>query len=92
MQVMAQAIEATKSLDQKLIADYMHKAAFDTIAGPMKFGPTGEQPDARVLLVQYQGIEGNAIDQFKLPGKQVIIFPPELRSGGFKYPFSDITR
>ena len=92
MQVMTQAIEATKSLDQKLIADYMHKAAFDTIAGPMKFGPTGEQPDARVLLVQYQGIEGNAIDQFKLPGKQVIIFPPELRSGGFKYPFSDITR
>jgi branched-chain amino acid transport system substrate-binding protein len=92
MQVMAQAIEATKSLDQKLIADYMHKATFDTVAGSMKFGPTGEQPDSRVLLVQYQGIEGNAIDQFKLPGKQVIIFPPELRSGEFKYPFSDINR
>ena len=36
--------------------------------------------------------EGNAIDQFKLPGKQVIIFPPELRSGDVKYPFSDIMR
>lgn len=92
MQVMAQAIEATKSLDQKLIADYMHKMTFDTIAGPMAFGPTGEQPDSRVLLVQYQGIDGNAVDQFKLPGKQVIIFPPELRSGEFKYPFSDIKR
>jgi len=88
----AQAIEATKSLDQKLIANFMHKSTFDTIAGPMTFGPTGEQPDARVLLVQYQGIEGNAIDQFKLPGKQVIIFPPELRSGELKYPFSDIKR
>jgi branched-chain amino acid transport system substrate-binding protein len=92
MQVIAQAIEATKSLDQKLIADYMHKTTFDTIAGPMAFGPTGEQPNSRVLLVQYQGIEGNAVDQFKLPGKQVIIFPPELRSGEFKYPFSDIKR
>ncbi len=88
MQVMAQAIEATKSLDQKLIADYIHKATFDTIAGPMKVGPTGEQPDPRVLLVQYQGVEGNGIDQFKLPGKQVIIYPPELRSGEFRYPFS----
>jgi branched-chain amino acid transport system substrate-binding protein len=92
MQVIAQAIEATKSLDQKLIADYMHKTTFETIAGPMAFGPTGEQPNSRVLLVQYQGIEGNAVDQFKLPGKQVIIFPPELRSGEFKYPFSDIKR
>ena len=51
-----------------------------------------EQPNSRVLLVQYQGVEGNAIDQFKLPGKQVIIFPPELRSGEFRYPFSDIKR
>ena len=92
MQVMAQAVEATKSLDQKLIADYMHKTTFDTIAGPMAFGRTGEQPKSRVLLVQYQGIEGNAVDQFKLPGKQVIIFPPELRSGEFRYPFSDIKR
>jgi branched-chain amino acid transport system substrate-binding protein len=92
MQVMAQAVEATKSLDQKLIADHMHKTTFDTIAGPMAFGRTGEQPNSRVLLVQYQGIEGNAIDQFKLPGKQAIIFPPELRSGEFRYPFSDIKR
>ena len=90
MQVLAQAIDATKSLDQKLIADYIRKTTFDTIAGPMAFGPTGEQPASRVLLVQYQGIEGNAIDQFKLPGKQVIIFPPELKSGGFKCPFSEI--
>jgi branched-chain amino acid transport system substrate-binding protein len=89
---MAQAVEATKSLDQKLIADYMHKTTFDTIAGPMAFDRTGEQPNSRVLLVQYQGIEGNAVDQFKLPGKQVIIFPPELRSGEFRYPFSDIKR
>jgi branched-chain amino acid transport system substrate-binding protein len=35
---------------------------------------------------------GNAVDQFKLPGKQVIIFPTELRSGEFIYPFSDIRR
>jgi branched-chain amino acid transport system substrate-binding protein len=92
MQVMAQAVEAVKSLDQALIADYMHKTTFETIAGPMVFGPTGEQPASRLLLVQYQGIEGNAVDQFKLPGKQVIVFPSEWKSGEFKYPFSEIKR
>jgi branched-chain amino acid transport system substrate-binding protein len=66
--------------------------ASTTIAGDMKFGPTGEQPESRVLLVQYQGIEGNALEQFTLPGKQVILFPPELKSGEFKYPYSDIKR
>jgi branched-chain amino acid transport system substrate-binding protein len=90
MQVLAQAVEATDSLDQKLLAGYLHRTTFQTIAGEMKFGPTGEQPDSRVLLVQYQGIEGNSADQFKAPGRQVIIFPPSLKSGDFKYPFSEI--
>jgi branched-chain amino acid transport system substrate-binding protein len=92
MQVMAQAIEATKSLEQKLLADYLHQTMFHTIAGDMRFGPTGEQPDSRVLLVQYQEIEGNGVEQFKLPGKQVILYPPALKSGEFNYPFSDIKR
>jgi branched-chain amino acid transport system substrate-binding protein len=92
MQVIAQAVEATKSLDQKRLADYLHTATFKTIAGDMKFGPTGEQPESRVLLVQYQGIEGNTLEQFRQPGKQVILFPPELKSGEFKYPYSDIKR
>jgi branched-chain amino acid transport system substrate-binding protein len=92
MQVIAQAVETTKSLDQKRLADYLHTATFKTIAGDMKFGPTGEQPESRVLLVQYQGIEGNALEQFTLPGKQVILFPPALKSGEFKYPYSEIKR
>jgi branched-chain amino acid transport system substrate-binding protein len=92
IQVIAQAVEATKGLEQKLLADYLHQTTFHTIAGDMRFGPTGEQPDSRVLLVQYQGIEGNGVDQFKLPGKQVILYPPALKSGEFRYPFSDIKR
>jgi len=92
MQVLAQAIETTKSLDQKKLADYLHTATFPTVAGEMKFGPSGEQPKSRVLLVPYQGIEGNGLGQFKQPGKQVIVFPPELKSGEFKYPYSDIKR
>lgn len=39
----------------------------------------------RALFVQYQGIAGNAIDQFKEFGKPVIIYSPALKSGEFKY-------
>ena len=92
MQVMAQAIEATNSLDQKQLADYIHTMSFPTIAGDMRFTSSGDQAESRVLLIQYQGIEGNSVDQFKLPGKQVILYPPALKSGNLKYPFFDIKR
>jgi branched-chain amino acid transport system substrate-binding protein len=92
MQVMAQAVEATKSVDQKVLAEYIHKTTFNTIAGEMRFGPTGEQPVPRFLFVQYQGIEGNDINQFKQPGRQVIVYPPALKSGEFKFPYSEIKR
>ena len=45
-----------------------------------------------ILFVQYQGIEGNDIAQFRQPGKQVILYPPEFKSGEFRYPYSDIKR
>jgi branched-chain amino acid transport system substrate-binding protein len=92
MQIMAQAVEATKSLDQKMLADYLHKNKFQTIAGEMSWGSTGEQPESRILEVQYQGVEGNGLDQFKRAGTQVILFPPELKTGTFKYPYSEIKR
>jgi branched-chain amino acid transport system substrate-binding protein len=92
MQVLEQGIEATNSLDQKLLAEYLHRTTFQTIAGEMRFGQTGEQPHSRILLVQYQGIIGNSVDQFKAPGRQVIVFPESLKSGEFKYPFSEIRR
>ncbi len=92
MQIMAEAVTATKGLDQKKLAEYIHRTTFKTIAGDMRFGPTGEQPTPRFLFVQYQGIEGNDINQFKKPGTQVIVYPPALRSGEFKYPYSDIKR
>jgi len=42
--------------------------------------------------VQYQGITGNSLDRFKTLGRQVIVFPASLKSGEFKYPFSEIMR
>src|SRR6266536_1590494 len=92
MQVLAQAIEATKSLDQKKLAEHLHEATFETLVGTVKFGPTGEQAVPRILFVQYQGIAGSDLEQFNQPGKQVIVSPPAFVSGKFLYPYAYLKR
>jgi branched-chain amino acid transport system substrate-binding protein len=88
MQILAQAITTVGSLDQAKIAAYIHATRFSTIVGDVKFADNGEWEKGRVLFVQYQHIEGNAVDQFRQPGRQVILYPPELKSGNFIYPYS----
>ena len=92
MQILAQAINAVGSLDHAKIAAYIHATKFSTIVGDVKFADNGEWEKSRVLFVQYQNIVGNDIEQFRKPGKVVILYPPEYRSGKFIYPYSDIKR
>jgi len=88
MQVLENAIATTKSLDQKVLADYLHKAHIPTILGDMAFGPDGERPKPLAIFVQYRGIVGHDLAQFKKPGREVIVYPPALKSGDFQYPFA----
>jgi branched-chain amino acid transport system substrate-binding protein len=88
MQMIEQSIKAVGSIDQKLLADYAHKAEFDTIVGKIKFGPLGEWDKPRILFDQYQNVSGNDVDQFRKPGRQIILHPPEYKSGDLIYPFA----
>ena len=93
LQVLGQAIEATKSLDDAKLIDYMHKATFKTILGDVKFGADGEWVQSRVLQVQFQNIKGNDIGQFREVSAQAIVAPEKYKSGGkFIYPYSDATK
>jgi branched-chain amino acid transport system substrate-binding protein len=87
MQILEAAIKAVGSLDDGKLADYIHKTTFNTVVGDIKFADNGEWAEPRLLLVQYRGISGNDVDQFKQPGKQVIIYPPKFQSGELKVPF-----
>ena len=87
-QVLAQAIEATKGLDQQKLADYIRATEFNTIVGKVKFGKNGEWAKGRTLMVQFQKIQGNGIDQFRGPGKKVVLYPDEFKSGNIVYPYS----
>ena len=88
MQVLGQAVEATKGLDQQKIADHIRATEFNTIVGKVKFGKNGEWAKGRTLMVQYQKISGNSIDQFRGPGKKVVLYPDEFKSGNLVYPYA----
>ncbi|HET7883937.1 MAG TPA: amino acid ABC transporter substrate-binding protein, partial [Acetobacteraceae bacterium] len=62
MQVLQQAVEGTKSLDQDKLADYLRTHTFKTVVGDVKFGPKGEWAESRVLQVQFQNVKGNSAD------------------------------
>ncbi len=92
LQILGDAITKVGSLDQGKLADYIHNTTFKTIVGDIKFGANGEWAKERILFVQYQGVVGNDVNQFRQVGKQVIVFPAEYKSGEFKYPYADFKK
>jgi len=88
MQVIEQAVKATGTLDDGKLADYIHKNEFNTIVGNIRFDAKGEWTKARLLMIQYQNIDGGNLDQYRTPGKAVILYPPEYKDGTLQQPFS----
>jgi branched-chain amino acid transport system substrate-binding protein len=90
MQVLQQAVEGAKGLDQEKLADYLRSHTFQTIIGDVKFGPNGEWAEPRVLEVQFQNVKASDMDQFKDPKTEVILWPPSLKTGDVMYPYTDV--
>ncbi len=88
MQVLQQAVTATGSLDDDVLAQYIHKTAFNTIVGEIKFNELGEWATPRVLMVQFQNVQGTGLDQYLTGHKQVIVGPAEYKDGELEQPFS----
>ncbi len=87
LQVLQQAIEATKSIEQKTVGDYIRDNAFDTIVGKVRFGDNGEWDTTRTLMVQYQNIADSEVKQFFGPGKRIVLYPEEWKSGELIFPY-----
>jgi branched-chain amino acid transport system substrate-binding protein len=88
MQVLEQAIKTTGSLDDGKLADYIHRSAFNTIVGEIRFNELGEWATARPIVVQFQNVKGSGLEQFMTGHRQVIVYPPEYRDGELEYPFA----
>jgi branched-chain amino acid transport system substrate-binding protein len=88
LEILGQAVNAVGSLDQGKLAEYIHKTTFDTVVGPVSFAKNGEWAKTRVLMVQFQNLEANNVDQFHKPGKRVVLYPSDVKSGDFIYPYN----
>ena len=80
-QMLEQAVTATKSLDHKVLAKYIRENEMKTIVGPIRYGKDGEWANARVVMVQFRGVLDKNVEQFRQPGKQVIIEPDQFKTG-----------
>jgi branched-chain amino acid transport system substrate-binding protein len=91
-QVLEAAVKATGSLEDDVLSRHMKSTEFETVVGKFAFGPTGEWREARMVQVQFQGVRGSDVEQYRQPGRQVIVEPPELVSGELRVPFERARR
>ncbi len=89
LQVLGDAIAATKSLNDDVLAAYMHKTTFKTVVGDVKFNDQGEWAQERTLAAQFQNIKGKTIDDFRDLKTEVIVYPPQYKSGEVIYPYEN---
>jgi branched-chain amino acid transport system substrate-binding protein len=87
LQVLQEAVEGTKSLDDNKLADYIRANTFKTVLGDVKFGKGGEWDHPRMLQVQFHDVKANDIEQFRTMGTQTVVSPAEYKSGDVVYPY-----
>lgn len=87
LQVVEQSIQATQSLDNNVLAHHIRKTTFKTVAGDIRFGARGEWAEPRILMTQFQKVQGKDLNQFDRPGTQVILYPEKFKSGQVITPY-----
>ncbi len=88
-QVLQQAVEGTKGLNDDKLAEYMRTHAFSTIMNPeIKFGKDGEWTKSAVMQVQYHDITDSAnLDTWRGMSYQTVLTPGDQKTGDVIYPY-----
>jgi len=86
-QMLEQAINGTKSIDHKKLAEYLRTHEMKTIVGPIKYDKMGEWAAPRVVQAQFRGVVDKNVEQFRNPKKQVVIYPEQYKTGDVVVPF-----
>ncbi|MDR3421448.1 MAG: amino acid ABC transporter substrate-binding protein [Xanthobacteraceae bacterium] len=89
LQVLGEAVAATKSLKDDVLAAYMHRATFKTVVGDITFGENGEWTEDHMLSAQFQNITSNSVEEFRDLTTEVVVYPPQLKSGALIYPYAN---
>ncbi|HEX2255147.1 MAG TPA: ABC transporter substrate-binding protein, partial [Afifellaceae bacterium] len=89
LQILGQAVEAVGEIDHEAIAEHMRTSTYDTVVGEVAFAENGEWKTSRVLMIQFQGVKDNSLEQFTQPGTRVVIKPDEWKSGDLNFPYGE---
>ncbi len=91
MQLLEQAIDGTKSIDDAKLANYFGKNAFNTIMiDGLRFGKNGEWLKPRQLEVQYHDITDAAnLETWRGMSYQTVLAPADEVTGKIIYPYAD---
>lgn len=73
-QVVAQAVEQNKSLDQTKLIATLHSGTFQSVQGPVKFDATGQNTQAQAYLFQWQN------------GQLIAVYPTNIATASLEYP------
>ncbi len=89
LQVLAQAVEGTKSLNDDKLAAYMHSHEFKTIMADFSYGKNGEWTKPGMLQVQYHGVTDAAnLDTWRGMSYQTVVAPADQATGKVVYPYA----
>ncbi|MGA9950780.1 MAG: amino acid ABC transporter substrate-binding protein [Xanthobacteraceae bacterium] len=87
-QVLQQAVEGTKSIDDAKLADYLKSHEFKTIMADVKFGKDGEWTKSGMLQVQYHDLTDAAnLDTWRGMSYQTVLTPADEKTGNVIYPY-----
>ena len=89
LQILGQAVESAKGVDQEKLAAALRSNTFKTIVGDIKFGKDGEWDKGRVILVQYNGVKGNDLEQFRGMDTIKILGPAQFKTGEMLAPYQE---
>jgi branched-chain amino acid transport system substrate-binding protein len=88
-QVLATAVNETKSLDHDKLADHIRNNKFQTVVGEISYGKDGEWAKPRTVFTQFQDVAANNLEQFRDTSRQVIVWPEEYKTGSIVYPYAE---
>ena len=79
--------DGSKSLDQDQIAEYIHPT-HSTVVGNINFGPDGEWTKSNFVVIQFQNIVRNNLDDYRDTSHTVVLWPDAVKTGTMIYPYS----
>jgi branched-chain amino acid transport system substrate-binding protein len=89
LEVLADAVTGTKSLDDNKIAEYLHSHSMPTIMGDITYNKDGEFTQSRMMQVQYHDIKpGSGLEVWRGMSYQNVLTPSDVKTGDVIWPYA----